>query len=72
MNTAHLGFPTSAGDDELNNDRDTYLGKVTAGYLHPEISTYICNLKRELNLRQQTFNTGRTKGDGIGRDLGKG
>jgi len=58
--------------DELNNDGDTYLGQVTAGYLHPEISTFISNLKGGLNLHQQTFNTGRTKGDGIGRDLGKG
>jgi hypothetical protein len=48
MTTAQAGFPTTAAEDELENDRDRQLGKPTARYLHPAISTFINQRQQEL------------------------
>ena len=54
MTTAQAGFPTTAAEDELDNDRDRQLGKPTARYLHPAISAFISQRQQELVTLGQT------------------
>jgi hypothetical protein len=54
MTTAQAGFPTTDAEGELENDLDRQLGKPTARYLHPAISTFIIMRQQELVTQGQT------------------
>jgi hypothetical protein len=54
MSTAQAGFPTTVAEGELENDLDRQLGKPTARYLHPAISTFINQRQQELVTQGQT------------------
>jgi hypothetical protein len=40
MTTAQAGLPLTRDEEELINSKDTQMGRPTARYLHPDISTF--------------------------------
>jgi hypothetical protein len=62
MTTAQTGFPTTAAEDELGNDRDRQLGKPTTRYLHPAISAFINQRQQELVTQNQAPSMAESRG----------
>jgi len=48
MTSAQTGFPLEGEEDEVTNNTDTQMGRHTARYLHPAISTYIVEWEADL------------------------
>jgi hypothetical protein len=48
MTSAQTGFPLERDVDEVTNNKDVQMGRNTARYLHPAISTYIPEWEAEL------------------------
>ncbi len=48
MTTAQAGLPLERDEDEVTNNKDTQMGRITARYLHPVISTFIANWQADL------------------------
>jgi hypothetical protein len=48
MTTSQTGFPLEREEDEVTNSKDTQMGRITARYLHPAISTFIANWQTDL------------------------
>ena len=44
LTTAQLAFATTTEEDELTNEKDVRLGKMTARGLHPATSSFINRL----------------------------
>ena len=61
LTTAQVGFPTTATEGELDNDLDRQLGKPTARYLHPVISTFITRRQQELVTQDQAPSRAESK-----------
>jgi hypothetical protein len=48
MTSAQTGFPFERESDEVTNNTDVQMGRNTARYLHPDISTYIADWESKL------------------------
>ena len=48
MTSAQTGFPLERDTDEVINSKDVQMGRNTARYLHPVISTYITAWEADL------------------------
>ena len=54
LTTAQAGFPVAADAQEVQTDRDRFLGNPVARFLHPAISTFIQVRWQELVSTEQT------------------
>ena len=61
MTTAQTGFPTTATEEELDNDLDRRLGKPTARCLHPAISAFILQRQQELSAQDKAPSIAETR-----------
>jgi hypothetical protein len=48
MTSAQTGFPLERDVDEVTNSKDVQMGRTTARYLHPAISTFIAAWEADL------------------------
>ncbi len=48
MTTTQTGFPVERDEEEITNNKDTQMGRTTARYLHPVISTFISKWETDL------------------------
>jgi hypothetical protein len=48
MTTAQAGFPLTRDEEEVTNSKDAQMGRTTARYLHPVISTFITDWESDL------------------------
>ena len=61
MTTTQTGFPTTATEEELDNDLDRRLGKPTARCLHPTISAFILQRQQELSAQDKVPSIAETR-----------
>ena len=61
MTTAQAGFPTTATEEELDNDLDRRLGKPTDRCLHPAISAFILQRQQELSAQDRAPSIAETR-----------
>jgi hypothetical protein len=54
LTTAQSGFPVTEDSQEVQADRDRFLGKPVARFLHPAISTFVQERCQELVSMEQT------------------
>jgi hypothetical protein len=54
LTTAQAGFPVTEDSQEVQADRDRFLGKPVTRFLHPAISTFIQERWQELVSMEQT------------------
>jgi hypothetical protein len=54
MTTTQVGFPFTRDEEEVINSKDTQMGRLTARYLHPVISTFIVYVQPELTSTGQS------------------